>query len=69
MLYRDVLLKKMQPFFEVEKGRNMMIDRHSSNLQQGRFYNKQFVSREVVRRDKPFFVRRYNPNELQALIN
>ncbi len=68
-LNRDVLLKEMRPYFIVEKEGNMMIDRHSFDGLQGRFYNKRVVIRDGVRKDKPFFVRIYNPNELQALIN
>jgi hypothetical protein len=59
----------MQPYFVVEREGNMMIDRHSFNGILGRFYNKRVVFRDGVRKDKPFFVRIYNPNELQTLIN
>ncbi len=66
---RDYLSKDMRPFFVVEKEGNVMIDRLSFDSIQGRFYNKRVVFRDGVRKDKPFFVRLYNPNEIQALIN
>lgn len=65
---RDSILKDMRPFV-VEKEGNMMIDRLSFNRLQGRYHNMRVVFRDGVRKDKPFFVRLYNPNELQALIN
>ena len=68
-LNRDALLKEMRPFFVVEKEGNMMIDRLSFDSIQGRFYNKRVVFRDGVRKDKPFFVRLYNPNEIKTLIN
>jgi SAM-dependent methyltransferase len=68
-LNRDVVLKDMQPYSVVEKEGNMMIDRLSFDGISGRFYNKRVVFRDGVRKDKPFFVRHYNPNEMMALIN
>jgi SAM-dependent methyltransferase len=65
---RDFISKDMRPFFVVEKEGNMMIDRLTFDSIQGRFYNKRVVFRDRVRKDKPFFVRLYNPNEIQALI-
>jgi SAM-dependent methyltransferase len=34
----------------------------------GRFYNHRIVIRNGVRKDKPFFVRLYNPNEIRDLL-
>jgi SAM-dependent methyltransferase len=68
-LNRDSFLKEMRPYFVVEKEGNMMIDRHSFDSLQGRFYNKRVVFRDGVRKDKPFFVRLYNPAEIRALLN
>ena len=65
---RDFLSKELRPFSVVDKEGNMMIDRLSFDSIQGRFYNKRVVFRDGVRKDKPFFVRLYNPNEIQALI-
>jgi SAM-dependent methyltransferase len=66
---RDGFLKGLQPSFVTDKEGNMMIDRISFDSIQGRFYNKRVVFRNGIRKDKPFFVRLYNPNEIQALIN
>ena len=66
---RDAFLKDMRPFFVVEKEGNVMIDRLSFDGLQGRFYNKRIVFRDGARKDKPFFVRLYNPNELQTLFD
>jgi len=65
---RDTFLKGMRPYDVVEKDGNMMIDRMSFDSLQGRSYNKRVVFRDGVRKDKPFFIRLYNPNEIQALL-
>ena len=65
---RDTFLKGMRPFFVVEKEGNMMIDRMSFDSLQGRFYNHRVVYRDGIRKDKPHFIRLYNPNEIQSLI-
>ena len=67
-LNRDTLSKGYAPYFVVEKEGNMMIDRLSFDSLQGRFYNKRVVFSDGVRKDKPFFVRLYNPNEMIILI-
>ena len=66
---RDAFLKEMRPFIVVEKEGNLMIDRISFDSLQGRIYNKRIVFRDGVRKDKPYFTRLYNPNELKPLIN
>ena len=66
--HRDTFLKRMQPFFVVEKEGNLMIDRMSFDSLHGRLYNRRVVIRDGIRKDKPHFVRLYNPNEIQALI-
>lgn len=65
---RDVFLKNMQPDHVTEKEGNLMIDRGSFDSQSGRWYNQRIVIRDGIRRDKPFFVRLYNPNEIRALL-
>ncbi len=67
-LNRDVLLKEMRSYFVMEKEGNLMIDRTSFDNLQGRLYNKRIVFREGVRKDKPFFTRLYNPQEIKALL-
>lgn len=66
--HRDTFLKRMHPYFVVEKEGNLMIDRNTFDSLQGRSYNRRIVFRDGVRKDKPFFVRLYNPNEIQALL-
>ena len=66
---RDAFLKEMRPYTVVEKEGNLMIDRISFDSQQGRIYNKRIVFRDGVRKDKPYFTRLYNPNELQPLLS
>ncbi len=68
-LNRDVFLKEMRPYYVVEKEGNLMIDRTSFDSLQGRLYNKRIVFRDGVRKDKPFFTRLYNPNEIRALVH
>jgi len=65
---RDALMKDFRPCFVVEKEGNLMIDRLSFDSLQGRYYNNRIVIRDGVRKDKPYFVRLYNPNEIQMLI-
>jgi hypothetical protein len=65
---RDAITKQMPPYFVNEKEGDIMIDRLSFDSIQGRLYNKRIVFRDGVRKDKPNFVRLYNPNELKALI-
>jgi SAM-dependent methyltransferase len=65
---RDALLKDMRPSFVVEKEGNLMIDRLSFDGLTGRWYNKRIVIRDGLRKDKPFFVRLYNPSEIKVLL-
>jgi SAM-dependent methyltransferase len=67
-LNRDVLLKELRPYFVMEKEGNLMIDRTSFDSLQGRLYNKRIVFRDGVRKDKPFFTRLYNAQEIKALV-
>jgi SAM-dependent methyltransferase len=66
---RDAFLKEMRPFIVVEKEGNLMIDRISFDSLQGRIYNKRIVFRDGLRKDKPYFTRLYNPNELRLLLS
>jgi SAM-dependent methyltransferase len=65
---RDGLLKDMRPYYVVEKEGNLMIDRLSFDGLTGRWHNRRIVFRNGIRKDKPFFVRLYNPCEIQALL-
>lgn len=65
---RDSIVKDIPPFLVMEKEGNLMIDRFTFDGLQGRLYNKRIVFRDGVRKDKPNFVRLYNPNELAVLL-
>jgi SAM-dependent methyltransferase len=65
---RDVFLKTMHPFFVMEKEDNLMIDRMSFDCLNGRSVDERIVIRDGVRKDKPFSIRLYNPNEIHALL-
>jgi SAM-dependent methyltransferase len=66
---RDVFLKDMLPYIVTEKENNLMIDRLSFDTLSGRWYNRRVVIRDGVRKDKPFYVRIYNPSEIQPLLS
>ena len=65
---RDVFLKDFKPFFVMEKEGNLMIDRTTFDSLSGRMVNHRIVIRNGLRKDKPFFVRLYNPNEIRDLL-
>ena len=65
---RDVFLKNFLPYIVLEKGNDLMIDRNTFDSATGRVYNKRIVIRNGKRRDKPFFVRLYNPTEIRDLL-
>lgn len=65
---RDVFLNHLQPYWVTEVDQDLMIDRGSFDTETGRWYNQRIVYRSGVRKDKPFFVRFYNPNEISELL-
>jgi SAM-dependent methyltransferase len=65
---RDVLLKGFMPYIVTEKNGDLMIDRNRFDTTTGRLYNNRIVIRQGVRKDKPFFIRMYNPNEMKDLL-
>jgi SAM-dependent methyltransferase len=65
---RDVFLNGFRPDIVTEKEGNLMIDRNRFDTTTGRLYNRRIIIRNGVRRDKPFFVRMYNPNEITELV-
>ncbi len=66
---RDALLKYMHPSFVMEKEGDLMIDRLELDGLTGRWTNRRIVIRNGIRKDKPFFVRLYNPQEIMALLD
>ncbi len=67
-LNRDTFLKIILPYIVTEKEGNLMIDRNSFDSATGRSFNRRITIRDGVRKDKPFFVRLYNPNEITELL-
>jgi len=65
---RDVFLKGFLPYIVTEKGSDLMIDRNSFDSVTGRQINRRIVIRNGIRKDTPFFVRIYNPNEITSLL-
>jgi SAM-dependent methyltransferase len=65
---RDAFLKSYLPYIVSEKGKDLMIDIHSYDENTKRLYNKRIVIRDGKRKDKPFFVRLYNPSEIKILL-
>ncbi|PWR71280.1 class I SAM-dependent methyltransferase [Methanospirillum lacunae] len=64
ILNRDVFLKDYPRFAVREKNSDLMIDRNRFDTVTGRLYNSRIIMRDGKRRDTPFFLRLYNPNEI-----
>ncbi|KQC12888.1 MAG: hypothetical protein APR63_10010 [Desulfuromonas sp. SDB] len=65
---RDQFLKKFLPFIVSERGDDLMIDRNRFDCKSGRLYNRRMVIRNGQIKQKPFFVRLYNYNEINQLL-
>jgi SAM-dependent methyltransferase len=66
---RDTFLRNFMPYIVTEKGADLMIDRLSLDTVNGRWVNHRITIRDGVRKDKPFSIRIYNPNEIRALMS
>lgn len=66
---RDLTLKTLSPAHVTEKNGDLMIDQLNFDSLTGRLHNRRVVIRNGVRKDKPFFVRLYNPTELRDWLN
>jgi hypothetical protein len=62
---RDMTLKTISQAHVTEKNGDLMIDRVNFDTRTGRMHNYRIVIRNGVRKEKPFFVRLYNPTELR----
>jgi SAM-dependent methyltransferase len=62
---RDMATKNLSSAHVTEKNGDLMIDRSSFDTRTGRLLNRRIVIRNGVRKEKPFFVRLYNPTELR----
>ncbi|MBN1147654.1 MAG: methyltransferase domain-containing protein [Anaerolineales bacterium] len=65
---RDEISKRFLPYIVMEKNGDLMIDRNQFDSLTGRMYNRRIVIRNGVRKDKPFFIRMYNPSEITGLL-
>ena len=65
---RDVFMKNFLPYIVNQKGNDLMIERNTFDSLTGRVYDKRVVIRDGKRKDKPFFVRIYNPTEIRDLL-
>jgi SAM-dependent methyltransferase len=65
---RDTFLKGFLPYIVTEKEGDLLIDRIAFDTVTGRLYNRRIVIRNGIRKDKPFFVRLYNPTEIVDLV-
>jgi SAM-dependent methyltransferase len=66
---RDGMMKILLPAVVTEKDKDMMIDLHNFDSINGKLYNKRIVIRNGQRKEKPFFVRLYNPTEIIKMLH
>jgi hypothetical protein len=65
---RDGMVKILLPAVVTEKGKDMMIDLHDFDSLTGKLYNRRIVIRNGKRKEKPFFVKFYNPSEIKNML-
>jgi 2-polyprenyl-3-methyl-5-hydroxy-6-metoxy-1,4-benzoquinol methylase len=65
---REAMLKTYLPYIVTEKGKDLQVDIHTYDKKTFRLYNKRIVIRDGKRKDKPFFVRLYSPEESAKLL-
>lgn len=68
ILNRDAFLKDFPRYSVLEKNGNFMIDRNRFEPLSGRLYNSRIIIRDGKRKDIPFFLRLYNPTEINTLL-
>ncbi len=66
---RDTVMRNFRENYVVEKNGNLMIDRQNFDCTNGRLYNKRIVIRDGIYKEKPYFVRLYNLQEIMALLH
>lgn len=67
--HRDGVLNDFHPHYISEKDGNLMINRFSFDVMNGRLRNDRIIIRDGVRRDRPFSVRLYSVTEMRDLLN
>lgn len=65
---RDITMKDHRPYFVKEKGEDLLIDRITFDSETGRMTNRRIMIRNGVRKDTPFSIRFYNPQEITQLL-
>jgi SAM-dependent methyltransferase len=68
MINRDVVARDSPATDVTDKGDGLIINRLSFDVLTGRFHNRRIVIRNGVRKDKPFWIRLYNVQEIQHLL-
>jgi SAM-dependent methyltransferase len=65
---REAFIAQLLPAQVDEVGQDLMINRGSYNGDTRRWYNRRVVIRNGVRKDKPFYVRLYDEEEIRSLL-
>ncbi|MEO7327038.1 MAG: class I SAM-dependent methyltransferase [Minicystis sp.] len=65
---RDWMIKHLPPITVLEKGDDLMIDRHHFDTQSGRLIDRRILVRDGVIKRRPFSIRLYSLSELALLL-
>jgi SAM-dependent methyltransferase len=66
---RERLLRDLPPADIIEKGNDLLINRYSFDISSGRLHNRRIIIRAGARKDKPFSIRLYLPDEIEQMLN
>lgn len=66
---RDAIAGEPAGSTVIEKENGLIINRLSFNVRTGRLHNRRIIIREGVRKDRPFSIRLYNAQEIEALLD
>jgi SAM-dependent methyltransferase len=65
---RDTMVRHLSPATVLEKGRDLMIDRHHFDTVTGRLVDQRIIVRDGVQKAVPFSIRLYCYTEITALL-
>jgi SAM-dependent methyltransferase len=65
---RDWMVKQLPPVTVLEKGDDLMIDRHHFDTRSGRLIDRRIIVRDGVIKRRPFSIRLYTLSELALLL-
>ena len=65
---RDYMVRHLLPTTVLEKGEDLMIDRHQFDTVTGRLVDQRIIVRNGVKKQRPFSIRLYCYTELSALL-